>query len=485
MKIRLIVLLLSQVVVTSFAPCADCKPTPNIVLFLIDDLGATDVGCFGSTFYETPRLDQLAASGMRFTTAYATCPVCSPTRSSIMTGRYPARTGVTNFISPNNQPDKWAKNTRLLPAPYKNRLALEERTIAESLRDAGYSTFSAGKWHLGGAGFLPTDQGFDVNIGGRETGSPKSYFSPYGNPQIKDGPKGEDLSLRLAGEACTFISEHADRPFFVYMPFYAVHIPLQAPSEVIKKYEAKAASLKTNEPLTGRERNNDVRLVQNHPTYAAMIETMDQAIGMVLDKLDELGLDDNTIVIFTSDNGGLSTAEGSPTANAPLRTGKGWLYEGGIRVPTIVRWPGVTTAGSASETPIISTDYFPTILEAAGLQLEPKSHVDGLSIVPLLHGESMAPRNIYWHYPHYSNQGGMPGGAVRDGRWKLIEWYEGGAELYDLTADPYETKNVVEIRADIAEKLTKSLHDWRAQIGAKMPTPNPRFRPGKKQRIKP
>jgi arylsulfatase A-like enzyme len=452
---------------------------PNVVLFLMDDLGATDLGCFGSTFYETPHLDRLAESGMRFTTAYAACPVCSPTRASIMTGRYPQRTGITDYIGSNNQPEKWLRNTRLLPAPYANQLALEERTVAEVLRDMGYATCACGKWHLGGDGFLPTEQGFDVNIAGYAAGSPKCYFPPYRNPFLKDGPPGEYLPTRLASEACQFIAAHADRPFFVYVPLNSVHTPLQAPRDLIGKYEAKAASLKPTGPTSRREWNTQVRLVHDHPTYAAMIELMDAAVGMVLEKLAELKLDENTVVIFTSDNGGLATAEGRPTSNFPLRAGKGWLYEGGIRVPTIVRWPGVTAAGSSCATPVISIDYLPTLLEITDQPLKPRQELDGVSIVPLLHGKPIDERPLYWHYPHYGNQGGMPGGAVRDGRWKLIEWYEGTNELYDLEADPSEAQDLANERADIVARLQGSLDQWRREVGAKMPTPNPRFRSDK------
>lgn len=457
---------------------ADAQRPPNIVLFVMDDLGATDLGCFGSTFYETPRIDLLAAGGMRFTSAYAACPVCSPTRASIMTGRYPQRTGITDYIGAGNQPEKWNRNTRLLPAPYANQLALAERTIAEVLGELGYVTCSSGKWHLGGTGFLPTDQGFNVNIAGYAAGSPRHYFPPYQNPFLKDGPAGEYLPIRLAEEANQFIATHAERPFFVYVPLNSVHTPLQAPRELVAKYEAKAARLKTDGPKSRREWHTQVRLVQDHPTYAAMIEAMDTAVGTVLDKLAELELDERTIVIFTSDNGGLSTAEGRPTSNVPLRAGKGWLYEGGVRVPSIVRWPGVTAPGSACATPIISNDYFPTLVEVANQQPNPDHDLDGISLVPLLNGKSTDERPFFWHYPHYGNQGGMPGGAVRDGRWKLIEWYESGdIELYDLEADPSETKNLATARAEVADRLRASLDQWRREVGAKMPTANPRFRP--------
>lgn len=462
------------------ALAADANRPPNIVMFVADDLGYSDLGSFGSTFYETPHLDRLAASGMRFTTAYSACPVCSPSRASIMTGRYPQRCGITDYINMGggNQPENWRRNTRLLPAPYSDHLALGERTIAEVLRDTGYATFFAGKWHLGAQEFWPEQQGFQINQGGTAAGSPRSYFSPYGNPRLADGPAGEHLTMRLAEEVNRFIAANADRAFFVMMSTYDVHIPLMAPVELVKKYEAKAAKLNLSGPVWGNERGSRVRLVQNHPTYAAMIESLDAAVGSVLNKLDELRLTENTVVVFTADNGGLSTAEGSPTSNLPLRAGKGWHYEGGIRVPTIVRWPGVTPIGSASSTPISSIDYFPTFLEVAGLPAESEKPLDGKSIVPLLRGEKIESRALYWDYPHYGNQGGAPGSVIRDGRWKLVEWHdEDSVELYDLEADPGEKRNLAGEHENLVNRLRESLAKWRREVGAKPPTPNPRYKP--------
>jgi arylsulfatase A-like enzyme len=468
-------------ILSCFAARADgAERPPNIVMFVADDFGYSDLGCFGSSFYETPHLDRLAASGMRFTSAYSACPVCSPTRASIMTGRYPQRCGITDYINMGggNQPEKWERNTRLLPAPYSDHLALDERTIAEALRDAGYVTFFAGKWHLGAQEFGPEKQGFQINKGGTAAGSPRSYFSPYENPKLRNGPAGEHLAMRLAEEANRFIGNNVDRPFFVMMPTYDVHVPLMATEELVKKYEVKAASLDSNGPAWGKERASRVRLVQNHPTYAAMIETMDAAVGSVLKQLDELALIESTVVIFTADNGGLSTAEGSPTSNLPLRAGKGWLYEGGIRVPTIVRWPGVTPSASTCSTPISSIDYFPTFLEVAALTNEAENSLDGQSLVPLLRGDSMESRALYWDYPHYGNQGGAPGSAIRDGRWKLIEWHdEGSVELYDLEADAGEKRDVANEHADVVARLRESLAKWRRDVGAKPATPNPRYKP--------
>jgi arylsulfatase A-like enzyme len=416
---------------------------------------------------------------MRFTAAHTACPVCSPTRASILTGRYPQRTGITDYINPRgaNQPLNWTRNTPLLPAKYSDHLKLKEQTIAEELHGAGYNTFFAGKWHLGGTGYLPTDQGFDINKGGLDWGQPKSYFSPYGNPMLPDGSRGESLTLRLADETCKFIAANRERPFFAYLSFYSVHLPLQATKEGIAKYEAKAAKLPSDKVEFGRERESKWRLVQKHPTYAAMVEATDTAIGMVLDKLNELKLAGNTLVIFTSDNGGLATGEGCPTSNLPLRAGKGWLYEGGIRVATIVRWPGVVAPGTTCATPIISMDYFPTLLEAAGKAMPTQKPIDGVSIVPLLRGKSIPDRVFYWDYPHYGNQGGAPASAIRDGKWKLIEWREDGAlELYDLKADPSETHDLAKSQPKITERLQESLAKWREEVRAKAPTPNPKFK---------
>jgi arylsulfatase A-like enzyme len=459
------------------------RKKPSFVFFLVDDLGWKDLGCYGSTFYETPNLDRLAASGMRFTNAYAACPVCSPTRASIMTGKSPARLATTDYFGA-PQPDTvdkyWTKKP-LLPARYDDRLPLEEVTVAEALKDHGYATFFAGKWHLGPEGFWPEDQGFDVNKGGIERGGPyggKGYFSPYGNPRLPDGPDGEHLPDRLATETCRFIEANQDRPFLAYLSFYSVHTPLMAREDLKAKYEQKAKQVRHEGPDWGKEGDRQVRLVQDHAVYAGMVEAMDQAVGKVLDALDRLDLAKDTIVFFMSDNGGLSTSEGHPTSNLPLRAGKGWLYEGGIREPMIVRWPGVTRAGSLCEEPVISTDFYPTMLEMAGLPPKPDQHVDGRSMRPFLQ-QTYRPdrRAFYWHYPHYGNQGGSPGGAVRVGDYKLIEFYEDNrVELYNLRDDLGEQNDLAARMPDKAAELRKMLHLWRSEVGARMPTPNPNRR---------
>ncbi len=467
------------------APAPAAGPRPNIVYILVDDLGWRDVGAFGSVFYETPHIDRLASTGMRFTNAYAACPVCSPTRASILTGKYPVRVGITDYISPRggNQPDHWKRNTKLLPAPYKDRLALEEVTLAEALKEAGYATFFAGKWHLGPEGFWPEDQGFDINKGGIDRGGPyggNKYFSPYGNPRLEDGPPGEHLPDRLARETVRFIEANRNRPFLAYLSFYSVHTPLMARKDLEEKYKAKAKLLAFAGPRFLPEGFREARQVQDHAVYAGMVEAMDQAVGKVLDAVERLGLEKRTIVIFMSDNGGLSTSEGSPTSNAPLRAGKGWLYEGGIREPMIIRAPGVTRAGSVSDEPVISTDFYPTILELAGLPLRPEQHLDGVSLVPVLRGGRLPQRPLYWHYPHYGNQGGAPGGAIREGRWKLIEWYEDGAiELFDLERDIGEHYNLARLYPEKARRLREKLAAWRRELKVTMPKPNPGYDPNK------
>ncbi len=455
---------------------------PNIVFFLADDLGQRDLGCYGSTFYETPNLDRLAKDGAKFTDAYAACPVCSPTRASLLTGQWPQRTGVTDYIGAPATPAQWKRNTKSLPAPYADRLALTAPTLAKAMKTAGYATFFAGKWHLGPEGWWPENQGFDINMGGVDKGGPyggKKYFSPYDNPRLTDGPDGEHLPDRLATETAKFIEANKDRPFFAYYSFYDVHTPLMARGDLRKKYEAKRARLGLTEKW-GREEPRDVRLVQEHVVYAAMVEAMDLAVGKVLTKLDELGLRDKTIVVFTSDNGGLSTSEGWPTSNFPLRGGKGWVYEGGIREPLLVRWPGVVKAGSIVNTPVSSPDFFPTLLEVAGAKPSPGQTLDGTSLVPVLKGGTLPERALFWHYPHYGNQGGAPAAAVRRGDWKLIEWQEDGrAELFNLAMDLGEQNNLAAKEPQRVAQLRAELATWQKQVGAKFPITNPNFDPAK------
>ena len=444
---------------------------PNFVFFLIDDLGHSDLSCYSSSFYETPNIDRLAAEGMRFTDAYAACPVCSPTRASIMTGKYPARLNLTDYLV-------GRRRGKLIPAEYIHQMPLEEVTIAEALKQAGYTTCFIGKWHLGNKPYWPENQGFDINIGGTQSGMPRNYFWPQwrGNPPI-EGRDGEYLTDRLTDEALKFLESKKDKPFLLYLSHYAVHIPLQAKKDMIEKYKTKSAKQPAKEPRFLPEGKSKARQVQDHPVYAGMVESVDESVGRVMSKLEDLGMADNTVVIFMSDNGGLSTAEGFPTSNLPLRAGKGWLYEGGIREPMIIKWPGIVKPNSVCAVPVTSTDFYPTMLEIAGLPLKPKQHIDGVSLVPLLKGNRKLQRKaIFWHYPHYGNQGGSPGGAVRIGDYKLIEFYEDNrVELYNLKEDVGEKKNLADKLPEKAAELRKMLHTWRKAVDAKMPSPNPDY----------
>ncbi len=459
---------------------AKAERPPNVVVFLVDDLGQRDVGCYGSTFYETPNIDRLAKEGVRFTEAYAACPVCSPSRAALLTGQWPQRSGITDYIGAAMKPEDWKRNTKLLPAPYKDRLSLDSTTLAKAMKTAGYATFFAGKWHLGPEGWWPENQGFDVNMGGIDRGGPyggKKYFSPYGNPRLSDGPEGEHLPDRLADETNKFITAHKDKPFFAYYSFYDVHTPLMAREDLRQKYEEKRKRLALKERW-GREFERDVRLTQDHAIYAAMVEAMDLAVGKVLAKLDELGLSENTLVIFTSDNGGLSTSEGWPTSNLPLRGGKGWMYEGGIRVPLIIRWPAARKTGSVSDAPVYGLDCFGTIMDAIGSQPPAGHKLDGVSLMPVLKGGDLPERALFWHYPHYGNQGGAPAAAVRRGPWKLIHWLEDDrTELFNVVDDIGETKDLSEEHAERATALKAELTRWQNEVGALSPIPNPDYNP--------
>jgi arylsulfatase A-like enzyme len=465
---------------------------PNIIFILVDDLGWADLGCYGSTFHETPHIDRLAMESLRFTDAYAACPVCSPTRASIMTGKYPARTGITDWI-PGRQANQGPQPCdKLLSREFKLEMKLEEVTIAEALKDAGYRTFFAGKWHLGEDSlYWPEQQGFEINKGGWGKGWPDGgYFSPYVNPRLENGPVGECLTDRLADESVRFINAHREEPFFLYLSFYAVHTPLQAKPELIEKYEGKIDELGLDREAMETAKRDWIkyappqgrfleRVQQGHPVYAGMIETLDTNVGRITQALEELGLEENTIIFLMSDNGGLATAEGSPTSNLPLRAGKGWLYEGGIREPMMIRWPGSGSEGGVCTFPVTSTDFYPTILEMAGVDPMPGQHRDGISMVPLLKGEGTPEeRPIYWHYPHYSNQGGKPGAAVRLGNLKLIEFFEGpSVELYDLSSDPGEGNDISAVCPEKVNELKTLLHRWQEQVGAEGMDPNPAYDP--------
>ena len=471
---------------------------PNVILILMDDLGWRDLGCYGSTFYETPNLDRLAGQGICFSDAYAACPVCSPTRASILTGKYPATVGVTDWID-------WTGRShpargKLIDVPYIDHLPLAEIALPEVLREAGYHTWHVGKWHLGGPEYYPERHGFERNVGGCEWGMPhRGYFAPWGIPTLEDGPEGQYLTDRLTDEAIRLIEGNDDgRPFFLNLCYYSVHTPIQAKPAKIAKYRAKASALGLDQlpafeegdyfPCEHKKDRRIVRrLIQSDPVYAAMVESVDENVGRLLQALEVSGQAANTVVIFFSDNGGLATSEGSPTCNAPLAEGKGWMYEGGTREPLIVRWPGVVEAGAWCREPVTSTDLYPTVLDAAGLPLMPEQHVDGVSLMPLLTGSGVPEREaIYWHYPHYGNQGGTPGSSIRAGDHKLIEFFEDGRlELYNLRRDPGEEHNLVGELPELADDLAGKLAAWRQKVEAKIPQPNPDYVPWRLSELKP
>lgn len=450
----------------------------NVVFFLVDDLGWADIGANGSTFYETPNIDALSASGMRFTQGYAACPVCSPTRASVLTGRHPVRVDITDWLP--GMSTTRAKNPRFQHVDDLAQLPHAETTVAEVLRESGYATFFAGKWHLGGEGFLPTDQGFDINIGGFHVGSPPGgYYSPWKNPYLESRAPGEYLTERLTEESISFLQQRdQDRPFLLYLSYYNVHTPIQPYKKRVDHFREKAAALEPESVEPIDEHRGQSRRRQDDPEYASMVAAVDQSVGDVLRALDELGLTDDTAVFFFSDNGGLCTKPTpGPTSNLPLRSGKGWLYEGGIREPMLVRVPGITQPGSVSEATVVSMDFFPTILELAGLESQPELHADGQSLLPLLRGEEpQQPRTLYWHYPHYHGSTWTPGAAIRDGDWKLIEFYEfDEAELYNLAQDPGEQQNLAAKLPERTEHLRRKLRDWQQEMNASMPQPNPDY----------
>ena len=442
---------------------------PNIVFILADDLGWKDVGFMGSRYYETPHLDRLTREGIVFTQAYTNGPNCAPTRASLLSGQYSPRHGVYTVGSSERGKSKQRK---LIPTKNKTTLDASVVTLAEAPKPAGYVSASMGKWHLGNDPELgPVGQGFDVNVGGYEAGHPNSYFSPYRNPTLPDGPPGEYLTHRLTAEALKFIEDHRTRPFFLYLPHYAVHTPLQAKKAMIEKYQQKT-------PSGG----------QGNSVYAAMVESLDQGIGRIMEKLDELKLADETMVIFYSDNGGVKRI----TSMAPLRGGKGMLYEGGVRVPLVVRWPGRIKAGTTCDEPVVSIDFYPTLLEIAKVK-KPQGHVlDGKSLAPLLRGRGRAlpfPRAIFWHFPAYL-QGQAdgardvyfrtrPAGAVRWGHWKLIEYFEDGKlELYNIREDIGEARNLAEECPDETRRMHQMLRDWRRSLNAPVPDQaNPEYNP--------
>lgn len=508
------------------ATAAETTPRhPNIVFFLVDDLGWRDLGCYGSSFYETPHIDRFAAKSVRFTQAYATCHVCSPTRASIMTGKYPARLRLTDWL-PGRREFAFQK---LQNARIRQQLPHQELTIAEALQEHGYRTAHIGKWHLGEEPYGPLSQGFDLQLPRWNKGWPKSGYYPPFRFDGFDGKPGEYLTDRLTDEALRFIESSRDQSFFLYLSHFAVHDPIQGRPDLVRKYAAKRTQLASSgpadflleanpdasQPLTRAdlaariqlpdwsgfrvlpERTVKIKQRQDNPHFAAMVESVDESLGRVLAKLASLNLHQNTIVILFSDNGGMSAANfGNPkrvvaedkldrafsTSNLPLRGAKGWLYEGGIREPLIIHWPQHGQRGTVCDVPVISTDFYPTILEMAGLPSKPQQHVDGVSLVSLVRGGRDLPRQaLYWHFPHYSNHGMQsPGGAVRAGRFKLLEYFENNSvQLFDLSRDIGEQTDLAAANPEKVAELKGLLHDWRKRVQAEMMPPNPDYDPAK------
>ena len=457
---------------------------PNIVFFFIDDLGWSDLGCYGSKYHLTPNIDSLAGRGMRFTDGYAACPVCSPTRAALMTGKFPARLGITDWIGAGRR-----RNILSTP-PNVAALPQAELTFAEVLSKAGYTTAYFGKWHLGARdGDHPNTQGFDYHRGVNRAGAPGSYFYPFTRkkkpgakpaahdvPDFSEAPRDSYLTDLLADEAVQFIEKSKDNPFLLLLSHYSVHTPIQARGQDVAQYTDRLKQLGLPADVSLRpEKYGNTRTTQNNPAFAAMVASVDRSVGKVLGKVRELGLEGDTLVVFTSDNGGLSTLSAkrkAPTSCLPLRAGKGWLYEGGVRVPTIVSWPGVTKPGSISSVPVVTTDFYPTLLAAAGLPLRPAQHLDGVDLTPLLKGGELGARSLYWHYPHYHGSANRPSASVRKGDYKLVRWYEDGTEeLFNLADDLAETTDLADRQKPKRRELSADLDRWLKSVKAKMAVP--------------
>lgn len=462
----------------------DPPEKPNVLFIIADDLGFHDLSGSGSIFYETPNLDRLAEQSMIFTRGYTAARVCSPARASIMSGKSPARHGITDWIGARTGEDwrEQGRYSKLLPPEYRHQLSQEYLVLPEAMKQEGYKTFFAGKWHLGGEGSYPEDHGFDINQGGYEAGGPYSggYFSPFNNPKMEDDPDEIGMSLpeKLAKETSNFIEQNSSEPFFAFLSFYAVHAPIQTTQEKWKKYRDKAEEMGIAD--TGFEMGYflPIRQVQDNPVYAGLVEHMDDAVGKVMNTLQDLDLEENTIVIFTSDHGGVAAGDDYSTSNRPLRGGKGYQYEGGLRVPFFIKVPWLNHQGEENSTPVIGTDFYPTILDLIGADVRPNEHQDGVSLKPLLEGDSIPERPLYWHYPHYGNQGGRPSSVIQQGRWKLIRYHADRSEvLYDLSEDPKEQNNVSKQNPEIASYLSRELTDYLVETGAKFPVRDPSYDP--------
>lgn len=471
-------LLLTVLLILPQLACKEQPPMvakkPNVVFILVDDLGLFDLGVTGSNYYETPNIDGLAKQAMVFTQGYSASRVCSPSRASIMTGQFTARHGITDWIGAKSG-EAWRQLNRydkLLPAEYVHNLPKGDISLAEAMKDGGYTTFFSGKWHLGSAGSYPEDHGFESNIGGWDKGSPiGGYFSPWENPKLENRADGENLSMRLAQETASFIKENAKAPFFAFLSFYAVHGPIQTTKSKWQKYRDKANASDSNEQGYQMERVLPIRVVQDNPIYAGLVESMDEAVGVVLNTLVESGVEDNTIVIFTSDNGGVASGDAFSTSNLPLRGGKGYQWEGGIREPYFIKVPWLQSNGEENDYPVTGADFYPTILDLVGLDPLTEQHVDGVSLRPALEGKEMTlKRPLYWHYPHYGNQGGEPSSIIQESGWKLIHyWEDDHDELYQLATDIGEQKNLATEYPEKRLEMREKLLNWLTEVGANLP----------------
>ncbi len=460
---------------------------PNVLFILVDDLGYHDLSFTGSKFYETPHVDQLANQSVIFTQGYAASRVCSPSRASIMTGKFTARHGITDWIGAKTDTN-WRSRKRfdkLLPPNYVQNLPKDDITIAEALKSNGYKTFFAGKWHLGNKGSYPEDHGFDINKGGFHRGGPSGgFFAPFKNPKLKDKEKGENLTIRLAKETAQFINQQKDSTFFAFLSFYAVHAPIQTTETKWKKYRDKADSLGMAKSGYKIERVLPVRQVQDNPIYGGLVETMDDAVDIVLKALKENGLDKNTIVVFTSDNGGVASGDNYATSNLPLRGGKGYQWEGGIREPFFIKVPWLENNKTKTDFPVIHTDFYPTLLDLADIPLKTEQHIDGISLKPILEGKEInSNRPLYWHYPHYGNQGGEPSSIIQQNGWKLIHyWEDNREELFKLPSTEKDELNIIHKHPKIAKQLSKQLRSWLKEVDAKYPEKDMEFDSIKRQK---
>ncbi|MBH54574.1 MAG: arylsulfatase [Opitutaceae bacterium] len=467
------ILLAATLVFLIFSGCGskEAENPKNVIVFLVDDLGWTDLGCYGSKFYESHRIDAFAKEAARFTNAYTPNPVCSPTRAAILTGRYPSRVNITDWI-----PGMTPRNPTLKTPEDRYNLALSEVTLAEALKEHGYQTFYAGKWHLGDEGHYPQNQGFDINKGGHDKGSPPGgYYAPFNNPQLEVKEDDHYLTDRLTNECINFLeTRSAEKPFLLYLSYYTVHTPIQGWDEFDAYFLEKKSKLPNGgKPKVRSEQNGNTLLTQSGHKYAAMVKALDNSVGRILDTLKVQGLDKDTVIVFSSDNGGLSTKTvPGPTSVLPLRAGKGWCYEGGIRVPLLIRSPSIDTSNTTIDTPVISMDYFPTILDLAGLPARPDLHTDGVSLKPLLEGGEIEDRSLFWHYPHYHGSAWTPGAAVRVGDWKLIQFYEyDKIELYNLAADIEEMNDLSKSNPEKTAELLAELKRLQAETGSQIPMP--------------